>query len=68
MSRRTLVSMPEEAMVGGALEARASHQLRGTGWWDVAVEIRAKRPCSGCLVLLESVWSGMFKSAWCGRR
>lgn len=55
MCGRTLVSMPEEAMVGGALEAQASHQLRGTDWWDVAVEIRAKRPCSGCLVLLESV-------------
>ena len=39
---RTLVSMPEEAMLGGALEAQASHQLRGTGWWDVAIEIRAK--------------------------
>jgi hypothetical protein len=53
---RTFVSMPEEAMLGGALEARASPQLRGTDWWDVAIEIRAKWPCSGLLVLLEPVW------------
>lgn len=42
MRGRTLVSMPEEAMVGGALEAQASHQLGGTGWWDVSIEGRAK--------------------------
>lgn len=28
--------------MGGALEAQASHQLRGTGWWDVLIESRAK--------------------------
>lgn len=54
--------------MGGALEAQASHQLRGTGWWDVAVEIRAKRPCSGWLVLLELVWPDEFESGWCGRK
>lgn len=36
--RRTLVSMPDEAMLGGGLEAWSFTSTQGTNWREVAID------------------------------